>query len=644
MRWTYLITRLLIVALVWGFFAFGMDPLLRYSAVTALQSATGAKADVAEVTTSFFPPTVTVKNVALASASRIGKNMVEFDELHVSLEPSSLSRRRFVVEEGRLTGVRFDTRRSDDGQLEKSSEPVSEESSWLSDKAMELGDEWLQNLIDQAKAQLDPNTLETYRVGTGVYEKWDAHFEEIVARAEEMKPRVTQLKIQFDNARKGDTLQQIEQYLQVAQQADAVVKDVQQFRDDLKEIVPEVRTDFQTLNEARQRDQQKVKQTLSLLKPDARRISQALLGKTMYRQLQQALSWVHMAREYKDGLRQQVRPPRSAGRDIEFLVRNPAPAFLLKKLAMTGLISINEESVPFNALLADVTEDPKLLGRPCVMQLKSDSTRPLQLKVTYDATDEVPVAEMLADYRDSGSIPLRAGKAQKACVHATLSELVWTTRLTVTGEQIDGNIELQSEIGNLLFEADNDVQPEIIDAANEAIASVRKLNANVVLSGTLTQPDIDLQSDVGEQISEGVQLAFTNQLDRAKERLISEVNSYANDQIEKLKGRFSAEYEKLMNENKVLLDQANEVRTIIASLQSGQADPATLIKQVANSRLIPEKEQKKINGILTEVEGAMQGKLPGRLQEKIPQLPPGFNPQLPPGFNPLMPKRKSGQR
>lgn len=639
MRWTYLISRLVIVASVWGFLAFGLDPLLRNSAVLALQSVTGAKADISVLSTKFFPPTVTLRNVALASAGRPGKNIVEFDELHVSLELSSLSRRRFVVEDGHLHGVRFDTRRSDDGQLEESTEPVSDEPSWMSEKLTDLGDEWLNNLTEQVKAQLDPSVLETYRVGTEMYEKWDASFMELSSRAKAMKPRVQQLRTQFQQAREGETLQQIEQYIQVAERAEQVVLDVQQFRDELRGIVPEVRNDFQLLNDARQRDQEKVMRTLSLLKPDARRISQALLGRTVYGQIQQTLTWIQAAREYQSELKEQVRPPRSAGRDIEFLARSPAPDFLLKKLALSGQISVNEELVPFKAKISDVTEDPKLLGRPCVLRLKAEGTRPLQLRVTWDATGEVPCAEMLASFRDTNAIPLRAGNPQRAGFSGTLSDLSWTTRLTLTGNQIDGNIELLSQIGDLHFEAADNVRPEIVEAANDAFSSVHVLNATVVLGGTLTQPDIELHSDVGEQVAAGVQQAFTHQLDRARERLLAEANTYAGDQIEKLKGRFSGEYETLITENKELLDQANEVRNIIASLQSGKVDPSTLLRQVTNSRLIPGKEQQKINRMMNEVEGTLQGhSLPTDLQERMPQLPRGL--PLPGSFR--VPSTKPG--
>jgi uncharacterized protein (TIGR03545 family) len=623
MRWTYLISRLLIVGSVWAFVAFGMDPLLRYSSVQALQTATGARADLGQLKTSFFPPSVTLSEVALASARRPGWNMVEFKEMHLGLEPSSLSRRRFVVEEGRLDGLRFDTPRSDDGQLDFDPEPADEEPSWMSEKLTEMGSEWLTNMTEQVKSQLDPNTLETYRLGTEVYEKWDERFVEMTDRAKAMKPRVDQLRIQFRQAKEGDTLQQIEQYLQVSQKAEEIVIEVQGFRDEIKDIVPEVRDDFQTLNAARERDQQKVKHTLSLLKPDARRISQALLGKTMYRQLQQVLTWVEFARDYQRDLKEQVQPPRSAGRDFEFVMRNPAPDFLLKKLSLTGIVSINKEQVPFKALLTDVTEAPALLGRPCVMKLAAEGSRPLQMKVTYDATGERPRAEMLADFRDKNPLPLVAGKLDKASVHATLSDLSWTTRLALIEDSIEGKIDLQSKIANLSFQASDDVRSEITEAANDAFDSIRVLNASVRLGGTLRDPVIDLQSDVGELVALGVQTAFTNQLEKAKERFISEVNSYANDQIGKLKERFTGEYDKLREDNKELLAQINEVREIVATLQSGKLDSQTIFRQVKNSRLIPQKDQEKITRVMDEIDNTLQGRsLPLGIQEKL-NLPSG---------------------
>ncbi|MFN9961026.1 MAG: hypothetical protein ACK55I_48725, partial [bacterium] len=127
---------------------------------------------------------------------------------------------------------------------------------------------------------------------------------------------------------------------------------------------------------------------------------------------------------------------------------------------------------------------------------------------------------MVARYADRNPIPLLAGKPRETCLTGTLSDLCWQSRLRLQDSRIEGQIDLDSEISNLKFEATEDVRTEIVDAANDAMTSLSRLNATVMISGTLRDPEIHLESDVGEQISEGVKHAFTQQLNLAKERLV----------------------------------------------------------------------------------------------------------------------------
>ena len=53
---------------------------------------------------------------------------------------------------------------------------------------------------------------------------------------------------------------------------------------------------------------------IALLKPDGRRISQALLGRDVYLRVQEMLSWFELFRTYQTELTQQVQPPRNPGR------------------------------------------------------------------------------------------------------------------------------------------------------------------------------------------------------------------------------------------------------------------------------------------------------------------------------------------
>ena len=181
---------------------------------------------------------------------------------------------------------------------------------------------------------------------------------------------------------------------------------------------------------------------------------------------------------------------------------------------------------------------------------------------------------------------------------------------------------MDSRIDHLAFSASEDVRPEIVEVANEAFANLKTLNATVQISGTLREPSIELHSDVGEQVASGVKVAFTHQLQVAKEKMMAEVSEYADEHIQTLKNRFAADYDRLLRDNADLIEQASEVRTLVASLRSGNMDPASLVKQVSNSRLIKDKDRQKINQTMERVDRVLRGAaLPPGFQENIPRVP-----------------------
>jgi uncharacterized protein (TIGR03545 family) len=649
MRWKWILPRLLLVLMIWAFLRYGLDPALRYGLVSGLQSATGARVDVASLRTGFFPPTVTIEGTAVASPRRLGRNLFEFERLHVQLEPDSLSRRRFVVESGEIQNLRFDTNRGDDGRLAPGEVSESSEPSWMQEQLKEVSDQWLHQLAEQARAQLDPNTFETWRLGSGMFDKWDSRFRNLADRGRSLEPRAMAVKEGFELLKRLEPLEQIERGLQLAQEVDVIVREAEQIQRELQSIAPEVKLDYEELNAARLRDQEMIRHKLTLLKPDGRRISQTLLGPAMYRRVQQVLTWVQAIQEYRKELASQVRPPRMEGRVFPVIETRPAPVFLLKHLALSGTISIDEEQVPYAAALRDVTEQPKLLGRPSMFELRADGSRPLMLAMTIDATGDELRSEVEATYRDHEGLPVAAGKRGEVWFEGGLRNMDWSLKMKLGGEQLQGFVSLKSDIEGLTFSASEDVRSEIVEAANEALGAVRKFDAVAAFTGTLRKPEINLSSGIGEQISQGVRQAFLTQLENARTRLLQELDERAAEQLAKLKARCSKEYQELIADNGKLLEQVQEVRTVLTSLQSGKLDAGMLVRQASQSKLLREKDRAKleqVDRVLTEFEGAMQGRIPQALIQKLP-IPaealqtgvptltiPGFLPGFLPGLLP----------
>jgi uncharacterized protein (TIGR03545 family) len=649
MRWKWIVPRLVLVVMIWAFLRWGLDPALRYGMEVGLQSATGARVDVQDLRTGFFPPRVTVEGVALASARRPGRNLFEFAQLNLQLESDSLSRRRFVVESGEIVGLEFDTDRVDDGQLSPEELEKSSEPSWVSEKLAEVSDQWLNDLAEQARAQLDPNTLETWRLGNEIYEKWDSRLRDLAERARALEPRAMAVKEGFESAKDLEPLEQIERGLQLAQEVDVIVREAEQMQRELQTIAPEVKQDYGVMNEARLRDQEMIRHKLTLLKPDGRRISQTLLGPAMYRRVQQVLTWVEAIQEYRQELAEQVRPPRMDGRVFAVVEKRPAPVFLLKHLALSGRISIDEQSVPYVASVRDVTEQPKLLGRPSVFELSAEGERPLKVAMSVDATGEELRSEVEATYADSKGLPIAAGKRGDVWFEGGLRNMDWSLKMKLGGERLQGFVSLKSDIDGLSFSASEDVRTEVVEAANEALSGLKRFDAVAAFTGTVSRPEIMLSSGIGEDIAQGVRQAFLAQLEKARTRLLEELDSRAAEQLAKLKGRCSTEYQELLADNSKLLEQVREVRTLLASLRGGKVDPALIMRQVSRSKLLREKDQKtlqQVDRVLNEFGGAMQGRIPQGLVKKLPVSPellqggiptlaiPGFFPGALPGIFP----------
>lgn len=597
MRWAYLIPRLIIVGIVWAFMAFGFDPMLRHSATSSLQAMIGAKADIQQIETGFFPPVATVDRVALASAKKPGTNLMEFEQMRFRMAGAPLLRRCYVVDEAVVTGVRFGTSRDDNGQLDI--DPQEEPSGplvppWLQDRLKDMGDEWLEEFTQQAKAQIDPNRLETWRVGNEVYAKWDTRLNTIELRIKTTKQQLDSLERQIREAQDGDPVVRVQKYLQAAQDADLLIRDSRTFYTDMKASVPqEVARDFARLDQAQKNDREMVAHSIQLLKPDSRRITESLLGEKMYLQLQQMLSWVETGRGYMKNLQGPPEPERYRGRDFEFPILNPTPKMLCRKMLLDGELMLDRVPTPFRAVLTDVTSNPKLHGRPALLQVSTAGEVPVQLVIRHDATGDITVTDLSADYMDPQEQKLSAGKPDGDLLTASLRNMQWKARFSLIQDQISGQIDVRSEFGDPEFRTSSPVATALAGVTQDTLAAISSVNATIQLEGTVLKPRVTMSSDLGEKFAAGFETAFATHLPQMQQQAVSLVSKYAVEQKQQLAQKLGGRYGELLADHEKLMQNIDSVRTLAANLKAGQVDPNAVYRQVSQSGLLSEKDQQK---------------------------------------------------
>ncbi|MDG1895305.1 MAG: TIGR03545 family protein [Fuerstiella sp.] len=608
MRWTYVIPRLIVVTLIWAFMAFGFDPLLRYSAIQSLQAVTGAKVDIDSVRTGFFPPRFSVDGAAFASYRTPGLNMLQFDSMNFHLAGAPLLRKSYVVEEASVTGVRFGTSRNDNGQLEvvpQTDEP--ETPSWIAEKLKSAGDEWLENFTEQAKGQLDPNTLESYRLGNQLYVKWDQRFTQMNGLLDEKKQQAKSIREKMDRAKKADTVQQIQLYLQLAQQADLLMRETRLMRTQVQGVVPEVRQDFARLDQARKNDHQQVMHRIQLLKPDTRRISESLIGDQMYLQLNQILSWLQTARSYQEDLRRPAPPERQRGREFEFEIFDPTPKMLCRRMLVSGELMVGSVPTPFEAVLTDVTSDPPILGTPSLLRATTAGERPFELLVQHDATNDVARTDLAAEYTDITAQQLSAGKPDGDRLTASLSNLHWMARLTLVENQVQGQITVSSDFGSPEFHVKNELAAGLAGVAQQTLADIQQVNATIQLDGPMLKPNVSVTSDLGEQIGTGFDTAFAQYLPQLQGMLAGKVSEYVDEQRQKIATTFGGRHSELLAANTRVLEGLDQIRQLAAAVKSGEADPNAVFRTVSESGVLSDRDQQKADKVMQKTNRVLDG-------------------------------------
>jgi len=583
---------------------FGLDPWLRYTAVQSAQSITGARADIGQLTTGFFPPVLSLRNVALASASSPGTNLIEFDEMSGHLAGAPLLRQSFVVDEAKVTGIRFGTARTDDGQLDiVPTEP--QEPSWLSEKLGEIGDEWLQQLVVDVRQQLDPNTLETWRTSQQLKVKWEERIDVMQNDLKTFEPRVKQLQTKMEQVKQLPPVSQVEQYLQLASEGQQLVREAQILQDQVRRMGPEVQQDLKQLDTARQRDQQQVVQKVRQLVPNPRRITESLIGPQMYQQLHQALSWMQMGSDYQKQLRKQTTVVRHRGHNFDFPLLNPTPRLLCRRIEMSGELTLDRQQSPFHAVLTDATSDPKLLGQPMVFRMTSSGQAPLQLAIRHDATTDQPTTDLIAELHELQPRSLQLGDTKSAVLTAALSDLNWSARIRLQDENIVGAIQLHAQMTG--SELTSDRMPSILRSEVAGIfQNLDAIDATVNLKGSLRQPQIAIQSNFGQQIANGMKTAFSRQGEQLKVAMSAKVNEIAQQQKQKLTQELSGQYQQLLAKHADTQKQLQGAQQLLAAARSGQSNPGELFRQVSGSGLISKGKGKKVDKVQRQLDQAGQ--------------------------------------
>jgi len=466
--------------------------------------AVGAKVELEAVDLSLFPAGLTLTRLQVTDPKEPMTNAVEIANVRMGLDGLNLLRRKIIVEEMVLEGVRFSTPRATSGVTHKVS--LQEEESGM----FSIGLPSLE--VPDVKNILEQEDLETIRLIKTLKadlkrekDTWKSRLKELPGKAQlvEYKNRVKNLKKATKGGLKG-ILGGVEEVQSLKQDIEREIQSLKGAKKEFEEKVALLRTRLDQLKTAPKRDMQHLKAKYSLSPQGLANMSQTLLGEKIGSWVHQGAEWYERAKPFLEGTQalsggeagpEVSKPFRGKGLDVHFKEAHPLPDFLIR----TTKVSLSLDVGDIAGTVHNITSDQPTLGQPTTFAFSGDQLKGVRSVMVEGALNHV----VPADTRDHLTLKT---EGYELPTFVLSKDAKWPVALINGLGDLNLNAELKRGAltangkGNfrdlhLSAGKESDTDP-LTKALSSAVTGISQLSFEANVKGTLQQQDITLTSDL----------------------------------------------------------------------------------------------------------------------------------------------------
>jgi uncharacterized protein (TIGR03545 family) len=366
-RWPGLIGFIVVVAVIVALWLLFMDSMVRRVIERTGTALAGAEVDLARAHVTLVPLGITLSGLQVTDPAAPATNSFEISRIAFGLDSLNLLRRKVIINEMGVEGVRFGTARKRPGTVVK---PPEKTTPAEGDKASSLPtfstpdvkkillEEELESpaLIEQAQAELKKKN-----------EAWKQQVASMPDKAalDDYQARVQKLR----DAQKGG----LKGLAGGLSDAKTLTKDIERDLAKVKKAKADLATDLAAakalvgkVEQSRAADLRRIRDKYSISAEGLQNLSQALFGNAIRSWVDRGMMWYGRLKPVlersgeKKGNVETVKPVRGRGVDVRFREERPLPGFLIS----TVKASLQPEAGSFTGTVRNITPDQDVLGRP----------------------------------------------------------------------------------------------------------------------------------------------------------------------------------------------------------------------------------------------------------------------------------------
>ncbi len=497
LHWKYIAPRLLIVLLLACCAGWGIDPLLHWALVQAGPS--GVPVEVAALKTSLPSGTIQLQGLKVAHPDADVGQLFQAREAELKIDFLALCHRRLVIRHGLLSGIEFDNPANLSGRSEKFP-PAQAENQLLVEPWIEAAAKWAIAWLDELDTRCRERLVDQFQapqVAQQIQLRWLAEYAVLEARLQAFQARGSELegafhKVHSNPLRHRSKLHKLRYQLTEKQQE--IIKLQQQI-----DALPErVAVDQRALQAAYAADQALLVQDLPGRDLDQESLQQAVLRPAGTACLAASLEWIGW-------VRQKIRVPehdnptaRSQGTTVLFGPRQPR--YLIEHLQLQGRAQWAGQQLAVQGQLRNASSAPQLHDEPMQLTLQGAGGAQVALEITMDHRGQ-NAQDTLRWACPQFFLPgLTVGQADQLTLEIPPSLASVEMYLQVQEDQISGEIHLTQPALQLQTRLVTTAMPQTTTLP----MPLAPWQARFILGGTLDQPEVHIDSNLGRQLAASV--------------------------------------------------------------------------------------------------------------------------------------------
>jgi uncharacterized protein (TIGR03545 family) len=543
-RWPGLVTFVLITGLIVGVWLVIVDALVKRMIEKTGTKIVGAKVELGAADLSLFPLGLTLTRLQVTNPDEPMTNAVEVARIAFTMDGLNLLRRKVLIEEMSMAGMRFHTPRTTSGAIAKPAEPppgakksaFSLPSVQLRDPREILKNENLQSLKVAEALKTDIQAAK---------DRWQEQLAVLPDKAKfaDYKKRIEGVK----SSGKGGLGGILGGASEAVKIQEDVRKDLDQIRTaqkEFEETATGLRRRMDEAVRAPEADLRRLQEKYSLSPQGLTNAGAMLLGGQIGDWTRTGLRWYRKLQpmfaryvEQKKANVEVVKPVRGKGLDVRYKEHAPLPDFLIR---LTHA-SVEIPAGVIKGQIRNITPDQHVLGKPLTFDFAAEKLQGLHSVNVDGALNHVNPAKptdqaavRLRGYQ-VGPLTLAEGTDLPLLLKQGVADL--DLRTVLSGEALNATLSAKLQSVQMTSGLKADAGP-LAQAVSAALSDVHGFSVKADVAGTLDHYDVRLTSDLDRVLSDVVKKQLQAQMTRLEGQLRAAIMEKVNGPLNEAKASF----------------------------------------------------------------------------------------------------------